>query len=146
LAQLGIEAAEAGEELAGQLTARRGDRIRGADLPEEAGGLPGADLLADAAGHQRRGTAGSRQQAWLRNRARSRCRFAQTFRTAWSSAGTGRGAGDRSAAAATDKASFGSFLPVSPDCRSRTRAARLAGTSTTRSPAATSWRASRHPS
>src|SRR5262249_31674138 len=81
LAQLGIEAAEAGEELARHLTARPGARTRRADLPEEAGGLPGADLLADAAGHQGRGTAGSRQQAWLRNRARSRCRLAHTFST-----------------------------------------------------------------
>jgi hypothetical protein len=83
----------------------------------------------------------------LRARARSRCLFAHTFSTtAWSSAITGRGALDRSAATATDKASFGSFLLVSPACSSRTRAASFGGTSSTRSPAATSCWASRHPS
>ena len=46
-------------------------------------------------------------------------------------------AADRSAATATDRASFGSFLPVAPDPSSRTRAASLGGTSSTCSPAAT---------
>ena len=73
--------------------------------------------------------------------------FAQTFSTAArSSASTGRLAGERSAATATEKASFGSFLPVSPACSSRTRAASLGGTSSTCSPAATSCCASRCPS
>jgi hypothetical protein len=44
------------------------------------------------------------------------------FSTAgWSSAVTGRAVLDRSAATATDSASFGSFLFVSPACSSRTR-------------------------
>ncbi len=83
----------------------------------------------------------------MRARDRSRCRLAQTFSTAaWSSAITGRGVLDRSAATATDRASFGSFLFVSPASSSRTRAASLGGTSTTHSPAATSCWASRCPS
>ena len=60
--------------------------------------------------------------------------------------GSARASLDRSAATATDKASFGSFLLVSPACNSRTRAASFGGTSSTRSPAAASCWASRHPS
>src|SRR5262249_53034100 len=147
VAQLGIEAADVVEELAGQLAARRDDRIRWPELLEDAGGLAGADLLADPPGTRSHSTACSRQQAWLRSRARTRCRLAHTFSTtAWSSASTGRGAGDRSAATATDKASFGSFLLVSPACSSRTRAASFGGTSSTCSPAASSCWASRCPS
>ena len=81
LTQLGIQAADVGQELGGQLAARPGCRAGGGDPLEDPGGLPGADLPADAAGHQRRSTACSRQQAWLRVRARSRCRFAQIFST-----------------------------------------------------------------
>ena len=67
-------------------------------------------------------TACSRQATWLRSRARSRCRLDHTFSTAgWSSAITGRAVLDRSAATATDSASSGSFLFVSPACSSRTR-------------------------
>ena len=83
----------------------------------------------------------------MRARDRSRCRLAHSFSTAaWSSAITGRGVLDRSAATATDRASLGSFLFVSPASSSRTRAASLGGTSTTYSPAATSCWASRCPS
>jgi hypothetical protein len=52
LAQLGVQAAEVGQELGGQLAARLGSWARGGDLLEDPGGLPGADLPADAAGHQ----------------------------------------------------------------------------------------------
>ena len=89
----------------------------------------------------------SRQTAWLRARDRSRCRLAHTFSTrAWPSAVTTCLAADRSAATATDRASLGSFLLVFPVCSSRTRAASLGCTSSTRSPAATSCWASRPPS
>ena len=84
---------------------------------------------------------------WVRDRLRSRCRLARTFSTAaWSSARTTGQAADRSAATATDRASFGSFLFTSPAASSRTRAASLGCTSSTRSPAATSCWASRCPS
>ena len=52
LAQLGVQAAEVGQELGGQLAACLGSWARGGDLLEDPGGLPGADLPADAAGHQ----------------------------------------------------------------------------------------------
>ena len=52
---------------------------------------------------------------------------------------------DRSAASATERASFGSFLFTAPAASSRTRAARLGCTSSTFSPAATSCWASRCP-
>jgi len=52
LAQLGVQPAQVGQELGGQLAACRGSRARGGDLPADPGGLPGADLPADAAGHQ----------------------------------------------------------------------------------------------
>jgi hypothetical protein len=52
VAQLGIEAADVVDELGGQLAARLDDRIRWPHLLEDAGGLAGADLLADPAGHQ----------------------------------------------------------------------------------------------
>jgi hypothetical protein len=88
-----------------------------------------------------------RQAACVRRRPRSRCRRDQIRRTvSWSSAATGRVAGDRRAATATDRASLGSFLLVAPDCRSRTRAASLGWTSRTCSPAARSCWASRCPS
>ena len=52
-----------------------------------------------------------RQAAWARSRARSRCRLDHIFSTtAWSSAVTVLRDGERSAAMATDRASFGSFL------------------------------------
>jgi len=68
-----------------------------------------------------------------------------TFSTAGQSPGlTSRLAVERSAATATDRASLGSFLLVSPTCSSRTRDASLGCTSSTRSPAATScWASSR---
>jgi translation initiation factor IF-2 len=80
-------------------------------------------------------------------RLRSRCRLAQIFSTAaWSSGRTGRQDGERSAATAAERASFGSFLFTAPAASSRTRAASLGCTSSTRSPAATSSWASRCPS
>ena len=82
----------------------------------------------------------------MRARLRSRCRLAQIFSTAaWSSGLTGRQAAERSAAMATERASSGSFLLTAPVASSRTRAASLGCTSSTRSPAATSCRASRCP-
>jgi hypothetical protein len=82
----------------------------------------------------------------VRERARSRERLAHIFSTAGqASAVTSRGAVERSAAIATERASLASFLPVFPDSSSRTRAASLGCTSTTRSPAATSCWASSLP-
>jgi hypothetical protein len=55
--------------------------------------------------------------------ARSGRRLDQTFRTAaWSSARASRTPGERSAATATERASFGSFLFTFPVASSRTRA------------------------
>ena len=98
-------------------------------------------------GTRSQSTACSRQATWLRSRARSRWRLDRTFSTAgWSSAATWRQVLDRSAATATDRASFGSFLFVSPACSSRTRDASFGWTSRTRSPAATSCQSSSRPS
>jgi hypothetical protein len=58
-------------------------------------------------------------------------------------AATRRRSGERSAATATDNASFGSFLFDRPVANNRARDASVAGTSTTVSPAATSCWASR---
>ena len=89
-------------------------------------------------------TACSRQATWVRVRPRSRWRLDHTLSTAaWFSAATGRGAAERSAAMATDRASLGSFLLVAPVASSRTRAPSLGCTSSTSSPAATSCWASR---
>ena len=91
-------------------------------------------------------TACSRQTTWVRVRPRSRWRLDHTFSTAaWSSGLTSRTPGERSAATATERASFGSFLFTSPAASSRTRAPSLGCTSSTRSPAATSCWASRCP-
>src|SRR6266536_4410649 len=62
-----------------------------------------------------------------------------------SSRQTSRTPAERSAATATDRASLGSFLLMFPAASSRTRAASLGGTSSTRSPAASSCWASRWP-
>jgi hypothetical protein len=110
---------------------------------------PGAAEISFARppGTRSQSTACSRQATWVRARPRSRCRLDHTFSTAgWSSAVTGRQAPDRSAAIATDKASSGSFLSVSPACSRRTRQASFGCTSSTRPPAATSCRASSRPS
>jgi hypothetical protein len=56
----------------------------------------------------------------------------------WSAAATLASTGVRKAATATEKASLGSFLLDDPEARTLTRAAKVAGTSTTTSPAATS--------
>ena len=53
LAQLDIEIAQVGQELAGEFVAGLGDGAGRGDLPEDAGGLAGADFLAEAARHQR---------------------------------------------------------------------------------------------
>jgi hypothetical protein len=83
-------------------------------------------------------TACSRQAAWQRSLARSRCRLEHIFSTA-------RRTGERSAATATDRASF-AFLPDRPADSSRTREPSLGWMSRTRSPAARSCWASRCPS
>ena len=87
----------------------------------------------------------SNNRAWRRHaalflsRATSRCRFANNPNTlVWSSPPTITKPGWRNAAIATDRASFGSFFCDLPDPNSRTRAAIIAGTSITRSPAPTS--------
>ena len=65
--------------------------------------------------------------------------------TVWSSAVTVRNRRWRSAAIAVERASLGSLLVVRSSSRSRTRAARRAGTSTTSCPAATRRWATRRP-
>ena len=84
-------------------------------------------------------------KAWRRHatlffiRATSRCRFASNPNTrAWSSARTIVNPEWRRAAIATDRASLGSVFWDLPDPNRRTRDAIIAGTSITRSPAATS--------
>src|ERR687897_2296331 len=83
--------------------------------------------------------------AWRRHTTRVRWlpmsmfRFANSRSTsAWSAARTGGSPGDRSAATATDSASFGSFLFDRLDASSLTLDASVAGTSMTCSPASTS--------
>jgi hypothetical protein len=120
----GIEVADAGQQLSGELTPRLGNRLRWADLVQEPGGLACGVSSGTPPGISSHNSACSRQTAWLRARDRSRCRLAHTFSTrAWPSAVTSCTAGDRSAATATGRASLGSFLPVLPVCSSRTRAA-----------------------
>ena len=138
LAPLGVQVAEVGQQLGGELAARLGNRTgRGHFSPPP----PPPPLFFSHS------TASSRQTTWLRVRERSRWRLARTFSTtAWPSAVTSWRLLDRNAATATDRASFGSVLFVSPASSSRTRAASLGCTSSTRSPAATSCRASSRPS
>src|SRR5215472_11736925 len=101
----------------------RATGARWGNLLEEAGGLAGADLLADPAGHQ---VAHHRMQP-------AGGLVAQAGQVTMPlgphlqhggvvSASTGRLAVERSAATATDKAPFGSFLLVSTARSSRTRA------------------------
>ena len=52
LAQLAVEAAQVGQELAGELVPGPGDRAGRRDLAEDASGLSCGDLLGDAAGDQ----------------------------------------------------------------------------------------------
>ena len=120
-----------------------------------AGGLASSRAVAAAAvmaldtppGMIWQSVACSRQAAWQRSRARSRCRLDQIFSTAaWSSAVSRVRAGERSAAMATDRASLGSFLFDLPEDSSRTREPSLGWTSRTSSPAARSCWASRCPS
>src|ERR1700730_13493148 len=86
-------------------------------------------------------TACSLHTTWVRLLPRSRRRLDQTFSTAaWSSGRPSRTPGERSAATATDRASFGSVLFTFPVASSRTRAPSLGCTSTTRSPADSSCR------
>jgi hypothetical protein len=74
-------------------------------------------------------------------------RFARSRNSSLSpTAETGRKLSCRSAVTATDIASFGSFLFERVDASTRVRAASVAGTSTTDSPAATSCWASKSPS
>jgi hypothetical protein len=98
-------------------------------------------------GTRSQSTACNRHTVRLRARLRSRCRRAQTLSTAaCSSVTTVRTSGERSAAIATERASFGSFLFTCPVLSSRTRAASFGWTSRTCSPAATSCCANRWPS
>jgi len=52
IAELGVQASQVLQELAGQLVARRRDRAGRGDLLQDAGGVSCGDLLADAAGEQ----------------------------------------------------------------------------------------------
>src|SRR5712691_6038054 len=77
-----------------------------------------------------------RQHTLLRQRPRSMWRLANSRSTVtWSSHRTSVIAGERSAATATERASLGSFLFERPLESTRTREAKVAGTSSTRSPA-----------
>ena len=103
-------------------------------------------FFATPPGTSSQSTACSRQTTWVRLLARSRRRLDQTFSTAaWSSGLASRTPGERSAATATERASFGSFLFTFPVASSRTRAPSLGCTSSTRSPADSSCWASRCP-
>src|SRR5690349_22474604 len=117
LAPLGVQVADAGQQFGGELPARLGGRARWPNLAEDPGCTACGDLVRDPAGHQIAEHGVQRQAAWLRARDRSRCLFAQTLSTmAWSSAITSRRVVDRSAATATDRASWGSLLPVFSVC------------------------------
>jgi len=73
LAALGIEMADVGQQLGGELAARLGNRARWPDLVQEPAGLACADLVWPPPGISSHSTACSRQTAWLRARDRSRC-------------------------------------------------------------------------
>ena len=97
-------------------------------------GDPGAVLVVDETGDVRVGgpPRDGRAAAVHRHGRQDRELAGRRLSTAaWSSARTGRQAADRSAATATDRASFGSFLFTFPLASSRTRAASLGGTSST---------------
>jgi len=144
VAHLRVDAAQIGHELGRELVAGRGDRAARRDRGQQLRGLACGDLLAEAARQQPAAPRAAGTPAGSAAGPGPGAAWGQTRSTAaWSSAATARAAGERSAATATDRASFGSFLPVAPAASSRTRALSLGWTSSTRSPAASSCWASR---
>ena len=147
LADLDVDAAQVLGELGGELPAGCLHRPRRRDRFQDARGPAGGDLPGDAAGRSARTAPGAAGRppgcgpgpgpgsAWTRSSAPRRDRRA----------GPRGPRPERSAATATERASLGSFLLMSPVASSRTRAASLGGTSSTRSPAASSCWASRWP-
>ena len=111
VAQLGIQAAHVLGKLRSELGAGHFNGAGRGGRPEDPGGLSCGDLLGDAAGDQVAEHGVQPAGDLVAKPGRSRCRSAHTFSTArWSSAATSRQVLDRSAAIATDRASFGSFL------------------------------------
>ena len=68
LAQLGIQAAQVGGELGGELAAGPGDRAGRRDLLQDAGGVSCGDLLGGPARTRPHSTACRRQATWFRAR------------------------------------------------------------------------------
>ena len=103
-------------------------------------------LLETPPGTSPHSTACRRHTTWVRARPRSRCAFSPYLQHRGVVIGPDAAACVRAQRAiATERASLGSFLFVSPDASSRTRAPSLGWTSSTCSPAATSCWASRCP-
>ena len=124
LAPPGVQVADVGQQLGGELAARLGHRAGRATCSRILSAWPAVISSGTPPGISSHSTAWSRQTTWLRVRERSRWRLARTFSTtAWPSAVTSWRPLDRNAATATDRASFGSVLFVSPASGSRTRAA-----------------------
>ena len=124
LAPLGVQVADAGQQLGGELAARLGHRAGQGRLPADPGGLPRGDLVRYPTGNQLTQHGTEPAGDLVAGPGRSRCRLARTVSTtAWPSAVTSWRLLDRDAATATDRASSGPVLLVSPASGSRTRAA-----------------------
>ena len=82
LADLGIDAAQAGGVLGGELPACGGNGPGRGDRFQDPPGLACGDLFRDPAGDQLRSTACSRQATWVRERPRSLYRLDQILSTA----------------------------------------------------------------
>ena len=83
VAPLGVDAAQVGQELPGQLAAGLpGPPPDGWICSRTRAAACRVDLLADPAGISSHSTACIRHTTWLRDRLRSRCRLAHTFSTA----------------------------------------------------------------
>jgi len=146
-APLGVQVADAGHSSAARSQRAWATAPAGATCSRILAAWPAVISSGTPPGINSHSTGWSRQTTWLRVRERSRWRLARTFSTtAWPSAVTSWRLLDRNAATATDRASFGSVLFVSPTSSSRTRAASLGCPSSTRSPAAASCWASSRPS
>ena len=68
LAPLGVQVADAGQQLGGELAARLGHRAGQGRLPADPGGLPRGDLVRYPTGISSPSTARSRPATWLRVR------------------------------------------------------------------------------
>ena len=123
-----VEAGEVGDEFCGELTSScRNSAVR-LDVVEQASGLSCTDLGGDAAGHEV-------AQDGVQSAGDTGCDAAPvpgavsptpSSPPRGSSVGTSRRFVERSVATATERASLGSFLLMSPMASSRTRAASLA--------------------